>query len=98
MKILGAELAAAIAERERVSTAMRALQRRVTEQEREVKGLRAELKEAREMAAATATAAEASVAHSRQVRAQRRGVLAIGGGGDGVATTLFCVTSACVRV
>lgn len=67
MKILGAELAAAVAERERVSTAMSALQRRVAEQEREVKGLTTELKEAREMAAATATAAEDSVAESRQV-------------------------------
>lgn len=68
MKILGAELAAAVAERQRVSAAVSALQRRVAEQDREVKGLSMELKEAREMAAATATAAEASIAESRQVR------------------------------
>ena len=59
-KVVGAKLAAAVAERDRASSAVSALQRQVAEQEREVAGLRAELKEAKEAAAAADAATEAS--------------------------------------
>ena len=68
LQILGAELAAVVAERDQASAAVSELQRRVSEQEESVEGLRGALEEARESTVTAVAAAEASASESREVR------------------------------
>lgn len=68
LQILGAELAAVIAERDQASAAVSELQRRVSEQEDTVAGLREALQESRESTVTAVAAAETSAAESREVR------------------------------
>lgn len=65
--MLGVELAAAIADRDRAAAAVSELQLRVVEQEEVVAGLKEDLVEAQESTATAVVAAETSAAVSREV-------------------------------